>query len=462
MFIKYLNNLNIDNFKKYKYCSEDNCFLTPYYYKLWSYLGNFIPRKIHPNFITLFGLFIIFLTYNLSNIFTSVSNIIMGIGVIGYVMADGLDGIHARNTRQTSIIGEYLDHLVDQTVLGIILTYIFTMFGLDNIFYNNLYMLIASFEFSKEHYNAISTKKIIFYGSSDVSLITTLTYLIIFLNQKLPDFLIKNQWILLASGLVYLLVNVNNIIKNNQSTIHSQEKDFKQIYLLYWLLKFILSTINQSSLYWSCTIVDLLVVLETINLKIFGSYLLNKYLLFALAIVHIYSPVISNLIVPVYLSYFFYSISTQLNINLIHNPPSVYLPRVYCCGVFDMCHLGHMKLFEKISKSFGHPIWLIVGVHSDPTVKSYKRESIINEKFRIETVSLCKYVDEVYPDAKLIVTKEFCLENKIDCVIIGEEYKDTKDKIWYIGPMELGIHKYISRFEELSTTDIISKVKKLE
>lgn len=132
--------------------------------------------------------------------------------------------------------------------------------------------------------------------------------------------------------------------------------------------------------------------------------------------------------------------------------------RVYCCGVFDMCHLGHMKLFEKIVKSFDHPIHLIVGVHSDSTVKSYKREPIINEKFRAGTVELCKYVDEVWENADLFVSKDFCLQNNLDCVIIGEEYAGNKDKYWYWGPMELGIHKYISRFEELSTTDIIKKI----
>lgn len=135
------------------------------------------------------------------------------------------------------------------------------------------------------------------------------------------------------------------------------------------------------------------------------------------------------------------------------------ITRVYCCGVFDMCHLGHMKLFEKIVKSFDTPIHLIVGVHSDKTVESYKRTPIINEKIRVETVKLCKYVDEVWADANLFVSKDFCLSNNLDCVIIGEEYKGTKDSYWYLGPMELGIHKYISRFEELSTTDIIKKIQ---
>lgn len=134
------------------------------------------------------------------------------------------------------------------------------------------------------------------------------------------------------------------------------------------------------------------------------------------------------------------------------------ITRVYCCGVFDMCHLGHMKLFEKIVKSFDTPIHLIVGVHSDKSVETYKRTPIINEEFRVETVKLCKYVDEVWADADLFVSKEFCLVNNLDCVIIGEEYKGNKDFHWYWGPMELGIQKYISRFEELSTTDIIKKL----
>ena len=460
--MKFLNNTNIYNFKNYKYQSEDNCFLTPYYFKLWSYLSNFIPRKIHPNVITLLGFLLVLFGYNLSNIFTKYSNIVMGFGVIGYTLCDGIDGIHARNTKQTSIIGEYLDHLVDLTSIGIVLSHIFKSIGLNNVFYNNLFLLLASFEFVRTHYNSILTKKIIFSGTSDVTLVTTITYLIIFLNQKLPSFLLNNQWIVLLFVLIPTLININKMIKNSQMTLSKEEKNFKNIYFLYWGIRFVLSTYNQTTLYWSWILIDLLIMIETINLKIFKSQLLNQYLLLSLPFVHLFSPIISNLIVLIYLGYFINSISQQLDINLLINPPSVYLPRVYCCGVFDMCHLGHMKLFEKISKSFDYPIWLIVGVHSDSTVKSYKREPIINETLRVETISLCKYVDEVYPNAELVVTKEFCLEQQIDCVIIGEEYKGNKDKIWYVGGMELSIHKYISRFDPISTTDIIKKIKLYE
>ena len=44
----------------------------------------------------------------------------------------------------------------------------------------------------------------------------------------------------------------------------------------------------------------------------------------------------------------------------------------------------------------------------------------------------------------LITTKEFVEKNRIDVVIIGEEYKDLSDKKWYPGAFELNNYKYIS------------------
>ena len=135
--------------------------------------------------------------------------------------------------------------------------------------------------------------------------------------------------------------------------------------------------------------------------------------------------------------------------------------KVYCCGVFDLCHLGHMILFENIVKSFDEPIELIVGVHSDEECIGYKREPILNEDIRCETVEHCKYVDKIIKNAPLVTTKELIEEYNIDCVIIGEEYKGNNDYKWYGVAMDMGIEKYISRYDPLSTSDIINKVKLL-
>ncbi len=453
--MKILSEENLDSLKKYKYICEDNFFLNQIYTKCWSYLQTFIPKKIHPNIITLMGLINVITSYVLAKN-NNFSNIIMTMGIFNYINCDGIDGIHARNTKQTSIIGEYMDRLVDLIVAGFIGTYILNMFGIQDNLIKNLLIFFISFEFMYPHLKAIETKKIIFENMSNVSMITTSSLLLVLMNVKMPELIIKNSWICVFFLGLFIyktyLIFENILFKNNNSEFYTK-------YLLYWFIKLLLIIFVPIKYSWSLSIVDLTLLLETINIKIFSSRLLNDYLIISLLLLYSYSNIIGVICTLSYICYFTYNISKQLKINLFQNHPSQYLERVYCCGVFDICHLGHMKLFEKIVKSFDHEIWLIVGVHSDKTVESYKREPIINEKFRIETIKMCKYVNEVLPNAELIVSKEFCIENQINCVIIGEEYKGTKDSIWYAGGMELSIHKYISRFEELSTSDIINKIK---
>ena len=75
---------------------------------------------------------------------------------------------------------------------------------------------------------------------------------------------------------------------------------------------------------------------------------------------------------------------------------------VYCSGVFDLCHVGHKRMFENAKK---HGDKLFVGVHSDKDVELYKRIPIMTMSERCEAVKHCKYVDVVLPDASLWVTE---------------------------------------------------------
>ena len=129
--------------------------------------------------------------------------------------------------------------------------------------------------------------------------------------------------------------------------------------------------------------------------------------------------------------------------------------RVYCCGVFDMCHLGHMELFRR-AKSYGN--YLLVGVHTDKDVESYKRKPYVDEKTRYETVFHCKNVDEVIKGAPLVITEDFIRENKIDIVVLSSEY-DSPDDHYYAAARKLGITRVLDRYEGISTTNLIHKVK---
>uniref|UniRef100_A0A6C0JQ68 choline-phosphate cytidylyltransferase n=1 Tax=viral metagenome TaxID=1070528 RepID=A0A6C0JQ68_9ZZZZ len=133
--------------------------------------------------------------------------------------------------------------------------------------------------------------------------------------------------------------------------------------------------------------------------------------------------------------------------------------RIYCSGVYDLCHVGHMKFFEYVSNLYPNST-LIVGVHSDNDTESYKRKPIINEKIRYETLKYCKYVDSIIENAPLQTTKEFMITHNIDMVAISEDYiNDEKNFFFHQGAFELNKYVYIPRTNYISTTNIISLCK---
>ena len=130
--------------------------------------------------------------------------------------------------------------------------------------------------------------------------------------------------------------------------------------------------------------------------------------------------------------------------------------RVYVDMVADLFHVGHLNLIKK-AKELGDV--LIVGVHSDADVESYKRIPIINEEDRYEIVKACKYVDEVIESAPLKITKEFLEEYKIDLVVHGDDISGEVLKQHEV-TINMGILKIISYTKGVSTTKLIDKVRK--
>ena len=81
--------------------------------------------------------------------------------------------------------------------------------------------------------------------------------------------------------------------------------------------------------------------------------------------------------------------------------------------VGDLFHYGHVRNIENIY-NLGYNV--IVGIHSDEVVKSYKREPILNMYERIELIQSCKFISKVIQDAPLRITKDFIDTHKIDMV----------------------------------------------
>tara|TARA_B100000674_G_scaffold365559_1_gene308073 strand:+ start:123 stop:530 length:408 start_codon:yes stop_codon:yes gene_type:complete len=126
-------------------------------------------------------------------------------------------------------------------------------------------------------------------------------------------------------------------------------------------------------------------------------------------------------------------------------------------GVFDLFHRGHIEAIKKC-KNFGDEI--VIGVISDKDAESYKRLPLINENDRIEIIKNLKIVNEVIPNAPLILNKEFIIDNNLDIIVhsFSNEKDFEKQKEFFKIPIEMGIFKKINYYSKVSTTDIIKKI----
>ena len=124
--------------------------------------------------------------------------------------------------------------------------------------------------------------------------------------------------------------------------------------------------------------------------------------------------------------------------------------------VADLFHYGHINLLKK-ARECGD--YLLVGIHSDEVVESYKRKPILSTEERMITVAACRYVDRVIPDAPLAVTRDWIEQNEIDLVVHGDDFTGEMRDICYKVPMEMGIYQEVSYTPGISTTEIISRCK---
>jgi cytidyltransferase-like protein len=127
--------------------------------------------------------------------------------------------------------------------------------------------------------------------------------------------------------------------------------------------------------------------------------------------------------------------------------------------VADLFHYGHVNFLKQASR---HGDFLLVGVHADETVESYKRKPILTMEERVASVEGCRYVDEVIPNAPLEITREWIDKHKIDLIIHGDDVAPEVRDAWYRVPIEMGIYQSVGYTAGISTTELISRIKAAE
>ena len=134
------------------------------------------------------------------------------------------------------------------------------------------------------------------------------------------------------------------------------------------------------------------------------------------------------------------------------------MTRVYADMVADLFHYGHVEFLRQISELGDY---VMIGIHSDEVVESYKRTPIMGMTERIACVAGCRYVDEVIPNAPLQPDADYIAKHKIELVVHGDDASDEMQTFLYKVPIELGIYRTVPYTESISTSEIIRRCMEL-
>jgi cytidyltransferase-like protein len=124
--------------------------------------------------------------------------------------------------------------------------------------------------------------------------------------------------------------------------------------------------------------------------------------------------------------------------------------------VADLFHYGHAEFLRR-AHELGDE--LIVGIHSDATVETYKRAPVMTMDERIGVVGACRYVDEVIPDAPLSISEEWISRHRIDLVAHGDDLDPEQSEMMYAVPAAMGILRTVPYTAGISTSEILSRLR---
>jgi choline-phosphate cytidylyltransferase len=136
------------------------------------------------------------------------------------------------------------------------------------------------------------------------------------------------------------------------------------------------------------------------------------------------------------------------------------LLRVYCSGMFDLMHYGHLKLFQKC-KNVAEEVHLIIGVHGDGyETQNYKRLPVMTLEERVESVRATGMADEIVPDAPIFEPRDFYQKFRVDMVVHAHrpDMHDYYLKHCYAEAEALGIFHRVDYETSISTTDLIQRI----
>jgi hypothetical protein len=328
-----------DEYKSYKYVCDDKTISYKYLKPLFNLIQSKIPEYIHPNILTCSSLIVIIITYLLKNIIPGlITNLLFSFGMIIYLILDSVDGIHARNTKKTSIIGEYLDHVGDVIISGFIVDELLKNFINDYTIRNKL-ALMYSLYFSKVHYESIMKQKITFEITDDVilglsfgSIANIFKFDLLKITSYIFSFVINNikflnkivtpdslNYIIFSIIPLYLYLNtIFDIVKTkiNEDYFSLNKFDSMNSYIFtgYYFIKMLIIYFGNIDSILSISLIDSYIIFNLINSKIFKVPI--DYKVLVLLLFYYINPFITSILISIYTYYLIYNISENCKFTL--------------------------------------------------------------------------------------------------------------------------------------------------
>jgi glycerol-3-phosphate cytidylyltransferase len=119
-------------------------------------------------------------------------------------------------------------------------------------------------------------------------------------------------------------------------------------------------------------------------------------------------------------------------------------------GTYDLFHIGHVRLFERIRQRFDH---LIVAVSTDEFNALKGKASVVPYADRVAMVQACRYVDEVIAENAWDQKAGDIVQHHADALVMGSDWTDRFNEF-----KELCEVIYLPRTEGVSSTELKADV----
>lgn len=466
----FLTKEDHDHLSKWKYSVEDKSISSKIFGSLWTWLAELVPNNVAPNILSLAGLLCIIYSFNLSyNYFEAYPNftsLMTFLLVFSYMNLDAIDGKHARRINNSSPLGEFFDHSCDNIgVVFMILPLCYTL-GITNYYMQWYAVQIAQLAFLHSHIMAFK-EKIVRFGKYTGPGEFIIMYMLILLGRCFSDYSLFKDLMVIISNIVGLnseefgnlvIITIYYLVYGYviYSVLLLDSYATRNGLLISLFMRFIPSILIYFNLLEgrmnTYTVISHGIIMAIIT----GDMIIAKMAsrdLHPLIPIFIMISLFDNFLCILLALYYYGTILNEI-LTYLKLPIFGVKHNVFCSGVFDLLHEGHIRMFQNAVKCGTN---LIVGVHDDKDVESYKRKPIMTHSERCFSVSSCKYVDELIEKCPLYVTEEMIKKYNIHTVVCSPEY-DSPNDLFYKIPRELGILTVLPRTDTISTSDLIKRL----